>query len=85
VINKVDRPDRRVDEVLDEIFDLFVALDATNDQLDFPVLYASGRNGWATADHDNPGEDLQPLFQAIKRHVPPPSVDKHMTHMLDAF
>ncbi|MGB4192205.1 MAG: translational GTPase TypA [Rickettsiales bacterium] len=76
VINKVDRSDARVNEVLDEIFDLFVALDANNDQLNFPVAYASGRAGWASLEQDEKGENLEPLFQLIKEHVPSPKVDK---------
>ena len=76
VINKVDRSDARVNEVLDEIFDLFVALDANNDQLNFPVVYASGRAGWASLEQDVKGEDLQPLFKIIKEYIPEPSVDK---------
>ena len=76
VINKVDRADARVNEVLDEIFDLFVALDANNDQLSFPVAYASGRSGWASLEQDQKGEDLKPLFEMIKEHVPAPKVDK---------
>lgn len=75
VINKVDRPDSRVNEVLNEIFDLFIALDATEDQLDFPVLYASGRDGWATDLQDVIGTDLKPLFDLMKRHIPKPQVD----------
>lgn len=76
VINKVDRSDARVNEVLDEIFDLFVALDANNDQLNFPVVYASGRAGWASLEQDIKGDDLQPLFKIIKEYIPEPSVDK---------
>ncbi len=76
VINKVDRSDARVNEVLDEVFDLFVALDANNDQLSFPVIYASGRAGWASLEQDEKGEDLKPLFDLIKAHVPAPKVDK---------
>lgn len=76
VINKVDRSDSRVDEVLNEIFDLFVALEANNEQLDFPVLYASGRNGWASLEYVQQGTDLKPLFETIKRHVPKPQVDE---------
>ena len=76
VINKVDRSDARVNEVLDEIFDLFIALDANNDQLNFPILYASGRGGWATTEQDEIGENLQPLFSFIKEYVPAPTVDK---------
>jgi GTP-binding protein len=75
VINKVDRPDARVQEVHNEIFDLFAALDATDAQLDFPTLYASGRAGWAVADLDEPHENLMPLFELILAHVPPPEAD----------
>lgn len=76
LINKVDRPDSRIDEVLDEIFDLFISLDATSEQLDFPVLYASGRNGWATLESGETGEDLKPMFAVMKKHVHAPNVDK---------
>jgi GTP-binding protein len=76
VINKVDRSDARINEVLDEIFDLFVALDANNEQLNFPVLYGSGRAGWVSTEQDEKGEDLQPLFELIKKHVPAPNVEK---------
>ena len=75
VINKIDRPDRRPDAVLNEIFDLFVELDATDEQLDFPVLYASGRDGWASHDVDTKGEDIRPIFEAILENVPPPAGD----------
>jgi GTP-binding protein len=75
VINKVDRPDARVHEVHDEIFDLFVALEATEEQLDFPTLYASGRAGWAVADIDAPRENLRALFDLIISHVRPPVAD----------
>src|SRR6186713_2435998 len=72
VINKIDRPDARSAEVLNEIFDLFIDLDASEAQLDFPVVYTNGRIGTATLDLDKPGEDLRPLFDAIVQHVPPP-------------
>ncbi|WP_242147607.1 MULTISPECIES: translational GTPase TypA [unclassified Sphingomonas] len=75
VVNKVDRPDERIQEVLDEVFDLFVSLDATDEQLDFPVLYASGRNGYASEDPARREGTLTPLFQKIVDHVPPPSAD----------
>jgi len=75
VVNKVDRPDERIQEVLDEVFDLFVTLDASDEQLDFPVLYASGRNGYANVDHHAREGTLKPLFQKIVDHVPPPSAD----------
>jgi GTP-binding protein len=72
VVNKADRPDARVHEVHSEVFDLFAALDATEAQLDFPTLYASGRAGWAVADLAEPHQDLRPLFDLIIRHVPAP-------------
>jgi GTP-binding protein len=72
VINKIDRPDARIGEVLNEIYDLFIDLDATEEQLDFPVLYTSARAGTSSVSMDVPGEDLRPLFDAILEHVPPP-------------
>jgi GTP-binding protein len=72
VINKIDRPDARVQEVLNEIYDLFIDLDAIEEQLDFPVIYASAKTGVASLSMDQPGEDLRPLFEAIVKHVPPP-------------
>ncbi|MCW4461237.1 translational GTPase TypA [Sphingomonas sp. BT-65] len=75
VVNKIDRPDERIQEVLDEVFDLFVSLDATDEQLDFPVLYASGRNGYANEDPTLREGTLTPLFQKIVDHVPPPALD----------
>ena len=75
VVNKIDRPDGRHAEVLDEVFDLFVGLDAADEQLDFPVLYASGRNGYASVDPDAREGTLEPLFQKIVDHVPSPGLD----------
>ncbi|EGX99882.1 GTP-binding protein TypA [Nitrospirillum viridazoti Y2] len=75
VINKVDRSDARPDEVHSEVFDLFAALDASDEQLDFPTLFASGRNGWAAESLDAPREDMRPLFELVRRHVPAPKVD----------
>lgn len=75
VINKVDRGDARPDEVHGEVFDLFAALDATEEQLDFPTYFASGRDGWAAAALDDPRENLDPLFDCIEKHVPAPDVD----------
>jgi GTP-binding protein len=75
VVNKIDRPDARIQEVLNEIYDLFIDLDATEEQLDFPVLYTSARAGTASLSVDEPGEDLRPLFDAIVNHVPPPKGD----------
>ncbi len=72
VINKVDRGDARPDEVHDEVFDLFAALDANDEQLDFPMLYAVGRDGWAAKSLDDPRTDLTPLFELIVAHVPEP-------------
>jgi GTP-binding protein len=76
VINKLDKTDQRADEVLDETFDLFVSLDANEDQLDFPVLYASGRSGWASKEVDGPRENLHPLLDLIMEHVKPAELDK---------
>ncbi len=75
MINKVDRADARPDDVLNEIFDLFVSLDATDEQLDFPVLYASGRDGWCAESLDAPRENLHPLLDLVMRHVPAPKVN----------
>src|SRR5205809_5351709 len=75
VINKIDRPDARIPEVLDEIYDLFIDLDAHEDQLDFPVLYTNAREGTATSKLEEPGVNLQPLFEAIVKNIPPPAGD----------
>ena len=75
VVNKIDRPDGRADEVLDEVFDLFVSLEANDEQLDFPTLYASGRNGYAGITPDVREGDLSVLFETILSHVPAPKVD----------
>jgi GTP-binding protein len=72
VINKIDRPDARPQEVLNEIYDLFIDLDASEAQLNFPVLYTNARVGTATRDQAGAGEDLRPLFDAVVEHVPPP-------------
>jgi GTP-binding protein len=74
-INKVDRPDARPDKVIDEIFDLLVSLDAPDSALDFPVLYGSGRAGWASPDLGAKGDDLRCVFEAILKNVPPPMAD----------
>jgi GTP-binding protein len=76
VINKLDKADQRANEVLDETFDLFVSLDANEEQLDFPVLYASGRSGWASKEVDGARENLHPLLDLIIEHVKPAELDK---------
>ncbi|MDR0555743.1 MAG: translational GTPase TypA [Holosporaceae bacterium] len=75
VINKVDKPDARVNEVINEIFDLFVALEASEEQLDFPIIYASGRNGWAIKNLSDERKDLTPLLEAIVSHISSPNTD----------
>ena len=75
VINKIDRPDARIQEVLNEVFDLFIDLDATEEQLDFPILYTSARSGTSSTTMDTPGVDLRPLFDSILESVPPPKGD----------
>src|ERR1041385_2293178 len=75
VINKIDRPDARAHEVLDQVFDLFIELGADDETLDFPVLYASGRAGTASWKLEEPGTSIQPLFEAILKHVPAPHGD----------
>src|SRR5438477_2333735 len=75
VINKIDRPDARPTEVLNAVFDLFVELDADDATLDFPTIYASGREGIATTDLAVPPTDIRPLFDAILKHVPAAEVD----------
>jgi GTP-binding protein len=75
VINKIDRPDARSQEVLNEVYDLFIDLDAGDEQLEFPVLYTNAKAGTATADPDKLGENLQPLFDAIVKTIPPPQGD----------
>jgi GTP-binding protein len=75
VINKVDRADARPSDVVNEVFDLFAALDATEEQLDFPILYGSAKEGWMAASPDGPKESMTPLFDLIARHVAPPTVE----------
>jgi len=81
-INKIDRPDERHDAVLNEIFDLFANLDASDEQLDFPVLYGSGRDGWMATDPKGPKTDLVPLFDLVLKHVPQPTVEDGPFRML---
>ena len=76
VINKLDKSDQRANEVLNETFDLFVSLDANEEQLDFPVLYASGRSGWADKDIEGPRKNLNPLLDQIIEHVKPAKLDR---------
>ncbi|PPR26052.1 MAG: GTP-binding protein TypA/BipA [Alphaproteobacteria bacterium MarineAlpha10_Bin3] len=82
VINKIDKPDARADAVHDEVFDLFVSLDANDEQLDFPVLFASAKNGWASLDSETKGADMTVLFDAVIHHVPPPTVTDGPFRML---
>ncbi|MED6336423.1 MAG: GTP-binding protein, partial [Actinomycetota bacterium] len=73
VINKVDRPDARISAVVDEVYELFLDLDADADQLDFPIVYSSGRSGWASVEENTTGTDLTPLFETIVSTVPAPA------------
>ena len=82
VLNKVDKPDAEPDRALDECFDLFASLDADDDQLDFPHMYASGRNGWCDAELDGPRKDLDALFNLIVNHVPKP---RQLAHQDEDF
>lgn len=75
VVNKADRADARPDDVVNEVFDLFVDLDASDEALDFPVLFASAKEGWATSDLAKPNDNLKPVYDAIIRSVPAPKVD----------
>jgi GTP-binding protein len=81
-INKIDRPDERHLDVLNEIFDLFANLDASDEQLDFPVLYGSGRDGWMALDPAGPKVDLAPMFDLVLAHVPAPTVEPGPFRML---
>ena len=84
IVNKIDRQDARHDEVHNEVFDLFAALDATDEQLDFPMLYASGRQGWADAEINGPRKDLSALFNLILSHVPEPGLDASLPFAMNA-
>src|ERR1700676_5044950 len=75
-INKVDRSDARASQVANEVFDLFAALDATEQQLDFPVIYGSAKEGWMAASEAGPKESMAPLFDLVTRHVAPPTVEE---------
>src|SRR5436309_3732880 len=76
VVNKVDRPDARIREVVDETYELFLDLDADESQIEFPILYANARAGWASVSPDVGGSDLKPLFEALLEHIPAPSYDE---------
>jgi GTP-binding protein len=82
LINKVDRPDQRAHDVHNEIFDLFSALDASDEQLDFPTLFASAKQGWAAVSMDGPKDDMTPLFDLVLKHVPAPTVEEGPFRML---
>ena len=75
IINKIDRHDARAEEVVDEVFDLFVALDANEEQLDFPIMYAAGRDGWCVKNLEDKRENLHPLLDLILEHVKEPDVE----------
>ena len=75
VINKIDRPDARISEVIDEVYELFIDLDADEDQIDFPIIYTNARDGVSTLDLDKPGEDLTPLFNLLLENISPPEYD----------
>ncbi len=84
VVNKIDRQDARADEVHNEIFDLFASLDATDEQLDFQMLYASGRQGWAVVNLDDERKDLSPMFDLVMSHVKPPVLDSDAPFAMNA-
>ncbi|WP_406856036.1 translational GTPase TypA [Alsobacter sp. KACC 23698] len=81
-INKIDKPEARATEVVNEVFDLFAALDATDDQLDFPILYGSAKQGWMATNPDGPKTDLGPLFDLVLQHVAPPAVEEGAFRLL---
>ena len=75
VVNKVDRPDARISEVVDEVYELFLDLDADEHQIDFPIIYANARAGWASLDADVEGSDLKPLFELLLDRIPAPTYE----------
>src|SRR5688500_14604829 len=83
VVNKVDRADARIDEVVNEVYELFLDLDADEEQIDFPILYCNAREGWASLDPEIPGSDLKPLFELLLDHIPAPSYSED--HPLQAL
>src|SRR5436190_24160096 len=82
VVNKVDRPDARIREVVDEVYELFLDLDADEQQIEFPIVYTNARAGEASLTADSPGDDLGPLFDLLVEHIPPPQYDE--AHPLQA-
>src|SRR3954469_12464466 len=83
VVNKVDRPDARIAEVVEEVYDLFLDLDADEDQIEFPIVYTNAKAGWASLDEGVEGTDLRPLFDLLVGHMPPPEYDPE--HSLQAL
>ncbi len=81
-VNKIDKPERRPDEVIDEVFDLFDALGADDDQLDFPILYGSAKNGWMSSQYEEERTDMAELFDLVVQHVPEPKVEEGPFRML---
>ncbi len=81
-VNKIDKPERRPDAVIDEVFDLFDSLGADDDQLDFPILYGSAKNGWMSTQYETPTEDMDELFDLVVRHVPEPGTEAGAFRML---
>lgn len=81
-VNKIDKPERRPDEVIDEVFDLFANLDATDDQLDFPILYGSAKNGWMSTQYEKERTNMDELFDLVVKHVPEPKVEDEPFRML---
>ena len=83
VINKVDRPDARIDEVVDEVYELFLDIDATDNQIEFPIVYCAARDGWASLDSQEKGSNLEPLFTLLAEYIPAPSYEEG--HPLQAW
>jgi GTP-binding protein len=81
-INKIDKPEQRASEVINEVFDLFAALDATDEQLEFPILYGSAKNGWMAESPEGPMVDLAPMFDMVLRHVEPPRTEEGSFRLL---
>ncbi|MEZ5938408.1 MAG: translational GTPase TypA [Hyphomonadaceae bacterium] len=81
-VNKIDKPESRPDEVINEVFDLFANLDATDEQLDFPIIYGSAKNGWMSTDYNVKTDDMAALFDLVVKHVPPPPIDNGPFRMI---